>query len=493
MRCSLAAALRLAAAPAVAEERLAVLAVADPPEGPTPALAEMAHQVRAACRDRTGGVEEVSEMRARLLGRATGATLPELERAYAGALTAFDAQEFDAGARTLRGIIDDLEKLPESAEAYNQWIRAHLRLGVLERILKRNAAAREVMSRIVEMEPTYAVDGVQYPPSYLREFDDVRRHVLARPKRRLTIESTGAPARAFVNGKDLGLTPVTVVLPASRYRVGAQRDGLRVPEIRVDLSSEDRTVRVDVALAQALRMDRGPGLALDADGRADGIVRAGVWLDAEHVIAVSAAQADGASFLDGAIYDVRKGALLREGRVRTHSGGIPSVHAGALASFLLTGHAVDPVKPVLHGPAEPTSRRGGPEVNLAGAGASPGPRPPVGAAPGRGRWMRPAAIAAGALAIGLAGVATYEGLSARSSFRAADGMLRPDGTFLPGSDPALYARRRADGHSAERMAYVTAGSAIAFAAAAGILGYLSRDGPVAPAVPAALAGLTLRF
>ena len=39
----------------------------------------------------------------------------------------------------------------------------------------------------------------------------------------------------------------------------------------------------------------------------------------------------------GAIYDVQRGALLREGRVRIVAGSVPSVQLGALASFLLTG------------------------------------------------------------------------------------------------------------------------------------------------------------
>ncbi len=459
----------LAAAPAYAEEKLAVLAVGDPPEGPTPALAEMAHQVRAACRDRAGGVEEVADMRARLLGRATGATLAELDRAYVGALTAFDAQEFETSARTLRAIIEDLEKLPEGVEAYQQWIRAHLRLGVVERLLKHHAAARAAMARIIEIEPGYVVDWVQYPPSYLREFEDVRRQVQARPRRKLTIQSTGDAARAFVNGKEVGQTPVALTLPAGRYRVGAQRDGLRAPEIHVELEGEDRSVRVDVALAAALRIDRGPGLALDAGSRAAGIVRAGVWVDAERLIAVSTATADGATFLNGAIYDVRRGALLREGRVRMEGGGIPSVHAGALASFLLTGRPVDPVTPVIQKPAM---------MALV-------PRPdgsPVEHRRARPAWLRPAAFAAGAVALGLAGFATYEGVSARNGFRSADAMLRPDGSFVPGSDPALYASRRADAQGAEKMAYVGAASAIVFAAAAGVLGYLSRDERGAPVV-----------
>ena len=52
----------------------------------------------------------------------------------------------------------------------------------------------------------------------------------------------------------------------------------------------------------------------------------------------------GAQFLLGSIYDVRRGALLREGSVRMVAGSVPSVNLGALASFLLTGQSSRDVK-----------------------------------------------------------------------------------------------------------------------------------------------------
>lgn len=460
-----------------------MIAVADPPEGPSAALAEMTQQVRAACREGASGAEDLAEMRARLLG-APGAPLPELEKAYQAALKAFEALKFDTSARTLRAIIEDLEKLPESPEAYQQWIRAHLRLGAVQRVLKHRAEARAAMARVVEMEPAYVVDFVQYPPSFLLEFEEVRRQVLARPRRKLTIESTGEPGRAFVNGKYVGTTPVTLSLPAGRYRAGAEREGRRAPEIRVSLEEADRSVEADVALATALRIDRGPGLALAAEARAAAVVRAGVLLDAERVIALStvraressfldgAAASEGAPFLDGAIYDVRRGALLREGRVRIDGKGVPPEHAAALASFLLSGKPVGPVTPVDRKLVDltPLAPGGGPGTVVVVARSS------------RPAWMRPAAFTVGAVALGFAGFATYEAISARNGFRAADAMTLPDGRFVPGADSASYARQRADAGSAQTAAYMSAASAIVFAAAAGVLGYLSRDERWAPVV-----------
>ena len=69
------------------------------------------------------------EMRQRLLGQASNATLAELERAYGGAQATYQNGEYQSAIRTLYAIVDDLERLPEGPEAFSQWVRALLRRG----------------------------------------------------------------------------------------------------------------------------------------------------------------------------------------------------------------------------------------------------------------------------------------------------------------------------------------------------------------------------
>ena len=87
-----------------------------------------------------------------------------------------------------------------------------------------------------------------------------------------------------------------------------------------------------------------------------------------------------------------------------------------------------------------------------------------------------------AAAAGLAGVAAWQGLAARDRARDASAMLRPDGSLAAGVDPAAYERTRASALSARQWAYVSLGGAAAFAAAAGVLGWLSWDERGAPVV-----------
>ncbi|HYQ80090.1 MAG TPA: PEGA domain-containing protein [Anaeromyxobacteraceae bacterium] len=535
------AALLLHAAPASAAETVAVLAVAEAPGGPEAELAEMTHQLRAACRDRTGGVLEVPEMRARLLGQASNATLPELERAYAGALATYQNGEYEGSIRTLYAVVEDLERLPESPEAYQQWIRALLRLAHAEATIGHVAEARAAMEKVLAVEPRHQPDPEQYSPTYRREFDVVRGRVAARPRRSITVTAIGRGGTVFVNGRTFGQTPATASLPPGRYRVGGAAGALRVPSFWVDLKDEDRSVVLDFSLAEALRVNAGPGLALTRAGRHAGVVRAGAWLGVDRVLAASVAVEGQVQYLAGSIYDVRRGAMMREGLVRMVAGSVPSANLGALAAFLLTGQpqravvpvateaapmvqvpAAEPGPPresaalaaVAVGKATPPSAAAPVEAATARparAGAPAGPAEAVAvagakagtsaSAPGEGApasaelrseatpppgWMRPAAWVAGGTAVLLGGFAVWQGLSASSKYDDASAMLRPDGTFQPGVDPARYAQLISEGDSAKKAAVIGATAAAVTAVAGGVLWLLSREPPPAP-------GLAFRF
>jgi hypothetical protein len=339
-----AAAALLAAGPAWPAESLAVIGAGDPPSGPDADLAELTHQLRAACRDRAGNVVDVPTMRAKLLGQLSNATLGELDRAYGGALAVYQNGEFDSSIRTLRAIVDDLEGLPESEEGYVQWRRALLRLAHASATVGRDAEADAALVKILRVEPTFRPDTDQYSPAYRRHFDDLRATVKAMPARKLVVTSEGKPGTVFVNGRPMGSTPLTLKLPAGQYRVGGAAGSLHVPSFVVDLQDEDRAIVLDFALAASLRVNAGPGLALAPVARAYGIIRAGAWLGVDKLVVASRVIEGDAHFLLGGLYDVRRGALLREGSVRMVAGAVPSLNLGALAAFLLTGQGSREVK-----------------------------------------------------------------------------------------------------------------------------------------------------
>jgi hypothetical protein len=527
------------------DERLAVLAVADPP-GPEPELVELTHQLRAACRDREAGVLDVAELRARLMGQASTSTLPELERAYAGAMATYQAGEYPSTIRTLRAVIGDLEKLPESPESYAQWIRANLRLAHAELTLGRRDAYRETLERVAAVDPRLQADPDQFSPTFRRDLDAARARIAARPKRRVDIHAVGGwAASVFVNGRPAGTAPVALDLVPGRYRIGAAAGALRVPSLWVQVADEPRTVVLDFALAEALRVNAGPGLAVSEAGRSAAIVGVGAWLAADRVLAASIATEERVQFLVGSLYDVRRGAIVRQGRVRMSAGAVPAASVGALAAFLLTGQPSQAVvnstppptpEPPLQSPSPARATPPAPAVTEASAArpastptpkatttANPGAtaippsastlatstptspsttaaptavpakldlRPadpkaalarPVAAPPeGASRaWMRPAAYGSAVLALGLGALTAQQAFSARNSYQEAAGLVRPDGTL---QDPSRYRDLRSAGDSARRNAWIGAAGSLAFAAGAGVLGYLAWTDAGAPAV-----------
>jgi hypothetical protein len=495
-------------------EALAVVAVGDPARGIDPGLAELTHQLRAACRDRVPNVLELSTMQARLLGQSDAATVSELDRAYGGALAVYQNGEFESALRTLRAIVEDIEALPEGREPYRQWIRAQLRLAHAASTIGRHDEADAAMTRLLRVEPSFRVDPDQYSPTYRRRLDEIRARVLALPQRRVTVVGAGKPGSVFVEGRPSGTTPMTLFLPAGRYRIGGAAGPLRVPSFVVDLTDEDRTVVLDFETADAVRMASGPGLVLPDARRREGLIRAGAWLDVDKLIVAARAVEGDAPFLVGAIYDVRRGSMLREGSVRTVAGAVPSVNIGALAAFLLTGAqqrevrartqeavvlldtpaaevrasapAAAPAAPPAPAPPPVSTKgvdlrprppgEGAPGLAEAGTGAIAGRGEPSASTPSRSAahpWMHPAAWAAGGCALGFAALAVNRRLVANDAYEQAEALIGPGGVLRSSADLSRYRSLTDRGDAAARHTWISAGASVVFAAAAGVLGWTS--------------------
>jgi len=439
---------------------LAVIAVAADGAPPAP-LVEMTHQLRGACRERAAAVQDLREMRARLLGDRASASLAELERALAGALLTAAHGDHAAAARTLRGIAGEVERAPESDEAFALWTRAQLRVAHAELAAGRPREYREALERAAEVDPRVRADPDQYSPTFRRDLEAARARVAARPHHALEIAVSAAgpalpPPAVFVDGRPVGLAPVSLRVPAGRHRVGAAAGALRVPAVEVDVGAEGAAVALDLDLAAAVNVDGGPALAVPLAERDAAIVEVGAWLGADRVLATSLAADAGATFLVGGLYDVRRGALLREGRVRTAAGLAAPEHVAALSTFLLTGQA----SPAVLAAGAPV-----PAVDLAVRPATPGVA--------RRSWTRPAALGSAAVAAGAGAFAIHQLLSARGADADAAALVRSDGAIA--GDPAAYARHRSTAAAARRNAWIGAAGTAAFAAAAGVLGYLSWD------------------
>jgi hypothetical protein len=431
-----------------------VLATAAPP-GPTPELVEMTGQLRLVLSRRRPGVLDAAALRERMSHPST-ASLAELDRAYDGSVAAYLNGDYEGSVRTLHAILEDLEKMPEGRQTFSQWTRAMLRLASTELDLDRRDAANQVADRLVRADPGVQVDPAQHPPRLVRLIEAARSRLRSSPGAKLTVKAAES-ARVFVDGREVGTTPLVVTLARGRYRVTGVRQAIHAPAVQVDLTGGDRSVTLDFTVAEMLLPDKGPGLALPGAERLRRLVAAGAFLRLDSILAMSLLDDAGASYLVGSLHDVRRGMLVREGRVRLSGRSLPSDGAAGLADFFVTGKVSSPVEPYLSISAD-APRTGGKSKALG--------------------WT---AFGTGVTMIGLGGVAIWQAISSSSSYDSAQKLLQSDGRVLP-DDQASYSDHLSAGDAANRRAIGIGIGAGVCAATTVVLGYLAyrQTGEIGP-------------
>ncbi|OFX19579.1 MAG: hypothetical protein A2V77_10445 [Anaeromyxobacter sp. RBG_16_69_14] len=376
--------------------------------------------------------------------------------------------------RTLRAIVEDLDKLPDSEGTFKQWTRATMRLAKAELDLGHEDAARSAIERLVRSAPDVQVDRSLYPARFARRIEDARTQLKAQPTRELAVAASQPGVRVYVNGRDVGVAPVRLALARGRYRVSGSLGTLRAPPLHVDLGEEEQSILLDFTIPQALHPNQGPGIALSEGDRAGRLIAAGGFLGLDSILAVAIIEGGSVSHLVGSLYDVRRGMLTREGRVRLSDKTVPVGGIQALADFLATGQ-----------PTPGVEVPGAPDLKPPEAAEKPIDlrTPTVTATAKKSTGLGWVAFATGIATVGLAGFGVAEGLSASSSYDKAKNLrVNGNGPLIDPATQSSYDQFVADGNSAKNMAtvgYVGAGVGLV---ATGILGYLSykQSGEVGP-------------
>lgn len=327
--------LLLAPAAAAGAEAFAVLPLAESP-GPDAALLDLAGEVRAALQARDVGVLSPEALRDRMSGSAPAAQLSQSDAAYQAALDQHGRGDFEGSIRALRAVVADLELLPGSAEVHSRWQRAMLRLARSEQAVGRRGEAQAVLQRLLTIEPALEVDPRLYPPGFQRLVEEVRADTRALWTRRLTVEAQ-PDVEVFLEGRAIGKAPASLELPPGRYRVSGALGGIRSREVLVDLTGEDRRVELDLSLAELLRPDRGPGLALRPADRVSRTLAVARFLDMDRAVILWIGTDDGQAYLAASIHDARRGTSSQETRVTLAEGRLATGAAGALAAYLIAG------------------------------------------------------------------------------------------------------------------------------------------------------------
>jgi hypothetical protein len=427
--------------------------------------------LRAGLADRGEPVLGEAALRARMLGAVLPAELGPLDRAFAEAVAAHAAGEFERSNQALHAVVTALEALPDGPEVFSAWSRAMLRLARSEQELGRGLDAQGALERLLRAAPDTRPDSRLYPPSFLTLVADARERLRALGTARLTVEA-GPGTRIFVDGREVGPAPARVELSPGPHRVTGLCGGLRPPALLVEVASS-RTVALDTGLVDALRPDAGPGLALAGADQA-GLARAALsQLSLGRAVTVELVEEHGVQRLEAALVEAAQPSPVRSGRIALEAGHAAPAAVAALAAWLEAGEPSAMV----------TGRSGSSLVLLPSeaARALGGPAAPGPATSGKRTATGWTAVGLGATALAAGLLAVVSAADAQAHYADAQAMV-VHGELRPPHTVAEYNAALSAGDRRRTTAVATAVVAGASAAAAAVLGWSSwkETGAVGP-------------
>jgi hypothetical protein len=349
------AALCAAAAPQPKTSDVVGVLAVSPPPGPGPALVDVAGMLRDELAKRIDGVFSARDLKDRMADYDQAmASLSDLDRAYSSAV---DSAKRDPALaiRWLRGILAELERLPGGAEVYEQWTRANLRLARmrLEYVSSPEEGesgvreARQIVERVLRLQQHLKLDPSLFPRRVIALVEEARAGLAKAPLRKLAVRSAVEGVKVFVDGKEEGLAPLTLQVPAGIYRVSGTRGSLRSPAAMADAREADAAVSLDFTLLASFRPAQGPGLAAPEPEQESKILQSASALGLDRVVAASLVEQKN-TFLFASMTSLEPGgsASARQGWIRLSPRGLTPEVAQEMADYLATGQAKGDITPL---------------------------------------------------------------------------------------------------------------------------------------------------
>jgi hypothetical protein len=331
-------------------EVVGVLAVSPPP-GPGPELVDLTGKLRDELAKRLDGVLEARDLKERMSSEQVLTSLQDLDRAYTSAV---DGAKRDPAFAIiqLRKIIAELERHIGGVDVFDQWTRANLRLARMRLDYAPSpedgeSAAREawvLVERTIRLQPELMLDASLYPKRLIALVDEARAGLSKAPVRKLVVTSPVAKSKVFVDGKEVGIAPVTLEVPAGVYRVSGLQGALRSQAAAADLRDRDAQVALDFSLSATFRPVQGPGIAAPDSEQESKILQSANALGLDKVVTASLVEQK-ATYVFASMTPVRsgEGTQPRQGWIRLSPSGLTPDIAPQLAEYLLTGQATGSV------------------------------------------------------------------------------------------------------------------------------------------------------
>jgi hypothetical protein len=327
-------------------------------------------------------------------GGTTEHTLSAVSSAIASARSDFYAGQAAQAKTSLQGALDGVSRLAPSDA---RWEAERDALTLLAQVQQKTdpKAAEAALNRVFRVDPDYRPDTSNYPPSFQKYVDKVRKAAKKKSTARLEVTTSPAGKPVYVGGRKVGVGPVSVRVPPGEYRVEADwghRGAVRtvtVPGAPVELSA---------AVEGAVYPDGGP--CVEASDPSAALARAVRLTGTSRILGVHPESAGEDSFVVVTSGNAQ-GQDVREARVKVQPGA-PSTEALALLADWAANGKADPPVEVTKGP-----------------GARPLPVAP--------------AVAAGAVAAGAAGAAAATAPAGGAAPAAASSEPDPNATHFEAS------------------------------------------------------------
>ncbi len=328
-----------------------------------------ARSFRSALAAKPGAKVASEAETAQPFGGTTERTLPAVTSAIASARSDFYGGQTAQARGTLQGALDDVTRLPPSTA---RWAAERDGLTLLAQILQKTdpKGAEAALNRVFRVEPDYQPDTSNYPPSFQKYVNGIRKTAKKKATSRLDITTSPSGKAVYVGGRKVGVGPVSVRVPPGEYRVEAEWDHrgavrtITVPSAPVELSA---------AVEGAVYPDGGP--CVEASEPVAALARAARLTGGGRIVGVHPESAGEDSFVVVTSANAQ-GQDVREARVKVQPGAPTTEALGLLADWAVAGGEAAPPVEVTRGPgAKPLA------VAAGAAGAAAAESPAASAAP----------------------------------------------------------------------------------------------------------------
>jgi len=307
------------------------------------ASAIAARSLRSALGAKPGSKVASEAESAQPFGGTTERTLSAVTAAIASARSDFYGGQSAQARSTLQGALEDVTRLPPSSE---RWAAERDGLTLLAQLLQKTdpKGAEAALNRVFRVEAEYQPDTSNYPPSFQKYVNKIRKAAKKKGTSRLDITTSPAGKAVYVGGRKVGAGPVSVRVPPGEYRVEAEwghRGAVRtitVPSAPVELSA---------AVDGAVYPDGGP--CVEASEPVAALARAARLTGGGRILGVHPESAGEDSFVVVTSANAQ-GQDVREARVKVQPGAPTTEALGLLADWAVTGGEAAPPVEVMRGP-----------------------------------------------------------------------------------------------------------------------------------------------